>query len=84
MERRRRVGCRLLARSDDEVTPEAKFSWRPGAGVRSASEMGDAAGAVSAQEKAISLLPPAVPGAPLNRMRLNMETALKGYRAKIR
>jgi tetratricopeptide (TPR) repeat protein len=72
------VYCRVAAERTEGKDPDA-FE-----GLATAlDQMGDAAGAMAAAEKAVALLPLAQ-GEPPSQQRLNMESALKRYRAKLR
>lgn len=71
--------CRLAAQRTDQKDPDA-FE-----GLATAlDQLGDAAGAAAAAQKAVALLPLAAPGKPRSQQRINMEAALQRYRAKAR
>ena len=73
------VYCRAAAERTERKDPDAFEGL-----AMALDQLGDAAGAVAAAEKAVALLPPSAPGKPGSRQRITMENALKRYRAKLR
>ena len=73
------VYCRAAAERTERKDPDAFEGL-----AMALDQLGDAAGAVAAAEKAVALLPPSAPGKAPSRQRITMENALKRYRAKLR